>query len=427
MRVGKNVCYKERVSPQVLNAFAFIPSLIFLLFYAKQWDADLNELTISLIILQPLIFLLVTFVSKFIGEKNRTKTIKTNKIDEIRSSNVLIMTFVEIIALLLLLKYAISFVGSFSGIRDLLMSYRHKSDYVQQADLPIIASTFRLVAVYSGYIWAYLLCINIIEKKRKNNKLYILNFFLSIVVSLCSGARGTAVMLLIAFLIQYLLLASRKIKLERKKSTFYYKHRKTGLILFALLIISATQFDKFANLLGRDTSDFTGIYYLAIYLSAPIKNLDIFLLSGCAGFAESIWDTHTLSQLVGYIGPKYFNENPANFIYPFQTVNGYYLGNVATAYADLYYDNGMISFVLFSIIMAILSIYVYRKSMQPYDNYVKSINIFVVVYSLMAFGLLFNFFANEFYNSIVNIDFIRGVFAMVLVKWFLENCRIKFR
>lgn len=424
MDMGKRLCYRELTSPQVLSAFSFIPSLIFLIFYANKWEADLNELTITLIILNPFVFFVFAFVSKFFYVKKVIKKRCVNRIDNIHSANVLFMTFIEIISLFLLLRYAISFVGSFSNLSALLMSYRYKSDYVQQADLPAVTSLFRLVTVYSGYLWGYLICINIIEKKQKNSKLYIINFLLSIVASLCSGARGTSVMLLISFLIQYLLLSSRKTKLEEKNSEFIAQNKKKIFVLFAGLLILATQFDKFANLLGRDTSDFTGMYYLAVYLSAPIKNLDSFLIEGCNGFVKNIWDTHTLSQLAGYIGPKYFNKYPESFIYPFKEVNGVNLGNVATAYANMYYDGGLIFFVLFSAIMAFFCIIVYRKSMESYSNYVKEINVYIIAYSIMAFGVLFNFFANEFYNSVANIDFIRGVIVIIAIKFFLERVKI---
>lgn len=421
MNIGK-LCYREIISPQILSAFAFVPSLVFLIFYASKWEADLSGLTMKLIILNPLIFLGIAFVSRFVPLKRVSTEKCVNKIDSINFANVFLMTIIEVVAVFLLIRYAISFVGSFSNISALLMSYRYKSDYVQQADLPTITSLFRLITVYSGYLWAYLICINIIEKKQKNSKLYIINYLLSIIASLCSGARGTAVMLLFSFLIQYILMLLRKNKCENINIS--KKNKRKLFVLFVALLIVATQFDKFANLLGRDTSDVTGMYYLAIYLSAPIKNLDSFLIEGCNGFVKNIWDTHTLSQLATYIGPKYFNKYPETFTYPFREINGINLGNVATAYANMYYDGKIIAFVFFAVLMAIMSIFVYRKSMEPYGNYVKEINVYIIVYSIMAFGIVFNFFANEFYNSVANIDFIRGVIAIIAVKIFLERVKI---
>lgn len=420
--LGRKLCNKDILSPSNLNALAFIPSLVLLLFYVEKWEVNLDSTTILLITLGPIIFFIVSIICK--GFKSKRFIYNGyNKIENIQKINVLVMTFIEIIALLLLLKYMISFVGSFTNISALMLSYRYKSDYITKADLPTITSLFRLVSVYSGYIWAYLLSLNIIDKRSKNNRLYIVNYILSILVSLTSGARGTAIMLIISFIVQFLLLFSQKRKILSVKKKTNKKYKNSIFFIFVLVIVIGTQFDRFANLLGRDTSDFTSLYYLAIYLSAPINNLDIFIRNGSLGFAKNFWDNHTLSILTGYIGSKYFHVSTPDFIYSFNVANGYNLGNVATAYANFYYDLGLTSYVLAIVFMAILSNIVYKKCIQPFSNYHSGINVYVIMYSIMAFGILFNFFANEFFNSVINIDFIRGIIFIILVKFFLEKVR----
>lgn len=420
--LGRKLCNKDILSPSNLNALAFIPSLVLLLFYVVKWEVNLDSTTVLLITLGPLIFLAISILFKSYKSKQFVKN-GHNKIENIHQINVLVMTFVEIIALLLLFKYMVSFVGSFTNISALMLSYRYKSDYITKADLPTITSLFRLVSVYSGYIWAYLLSLNLIDKRSKNIKLYIINYVLSILVSLTSGARGTAIMLIISFIVQFLLLFSQKRKILSVKKETNKKYKNSIFFIFVIVIIIGTQFDRFANLLGRDTSDFTGLYYLAIYLSAPIKNLDIFIRDGSLGFAKNFWDNHTLSILTEYIGTKYFHISTPGFIYSFNTVNGYNLGNVSTAYANFYYDLGLTSYIIAIVFMAILSNIIYKKSIQPFSNYHSGINVYVIAYSIMAFGILFNFFANEFYNSIINIDFIRGIISIILVKFFLEKVR----
>lgn len=420
--LGRKLCCRNIVAPQTINAISFIPSLFLLLFYAKDWNAELSNTTIGLILSGPLIFLIVSVIFKAFKIKVKECKNDNNMVVKIDFPYAVMFTVIEIITLLLLFRYIISFVGSAGSISTLLMTYRFKS---ATADLPTITSLFRLVSVYSGYVWAYLLCLNKLEKIRNNNTIYIINFFLSILISLSSGARGTAIMLIISLIVQYVFLFNQKMKITNEYKKMNSKYKKSIIIITVCLVLFAFQFDKFANILGRDTSEFTGIYYLAIYLAAPIKNLDIFIRNDCFGFAKGFWDSHIFNQLLTYVGTKYFDVNMSAFVYPFNVVNGQNLGNVATAYADYYYDNAMLSFIIANVLMAIITNYFFAKSNQSYNCCVSEINVYAIIYSIMAFGIAFNFFANEFYICIFNIEFFRGIIVIMFIKYFFTKRNIK--
>lgn len=425
-------CYKEILSPQTLAVVSFIPSLLLLVPYIKVWEADFTMETIVLLVFSPALFCVVTSFYYLLQKKkikvhSKKEYKEINKIDNISFGNLLVMTFVEVLSILLSFKYMVSFVGSFSGLGQLFNSYRYKSTYIESAELPTIISLFRLVGVYSGFIWAYLICIYLIEKKKTKN-LYIvgINYALSIIVSLSSGARGTVVMLFISTIVIYVFLLSQKRKNKKTVNKKINKQFKRNLYkAFIILVIIGLFFDKFANLLGRDTSEFSGIYYLAIYLSAPLKNLDIFIRGGCNGYMEGFIDNHTLSIFTSYFMQKYFNIHTESYIYPFNYINGHNLGNVATAYAAYIYDGGMAAVILFISIMAILSSVCFKYALKDYNKYTIRIDISVIIYSIMAFGILFNFFANEFYNTVINIEFFRAIIVIYLIRFFLEKFRIK--
>ena len=430
LQVGRKISFKGIVAPQTLNALAFVPSLFLLLFYTKSWNVDLSPLTITLIIIQPLIFTTISiFFNKLSISKNTISNNTTySRLEKIRTPNILVFTFLEIVSLVLLIRYEISIVGSFNNLATLLFKFRYASSTGDGVDLPGLVSILRLLTIYSGFIWMYLLTINILKKKKKNNNLYILNLTLSFLSSLALGSRGDAVMLIAVGVVQFLYLLYRKIyysnyELATKKRN-RKKLKKYIWLVFFVGILIATQFDTLANIMGRDTSDFTGMSYLALYLSAPIKNLDSFLRDGCMGFAPNFGSSKTLALLIAYIGPKYFGYIPQYVKFEYTYINDIFMGNVYTAYANFYYDYGIISFLLFSVIMAVLTNYFYSKSLQQFEQYSKDINISLIIYSLMAFGIIFNFFANEYYNTVFNIGFFRGVIILYFIRWFLLKVRI---
>ena len=429
---GRTISFKGITAPQTLNAVSFIPSLFLLLFYVESWDVDLSILTITLIIAQPLIFTVISIGIKAIFSKKSKRDNNTLvfAVGTIRTPNIIILTFFNIISLILLIGYEISYLGSFTNFSTLLFQFRHASSTGEAIDLPGLVSLFRLFSVYSGFIWIYLLIINVLEKRKKHSKLYLLNLLLSFLTCIAMGARGTALMLIASGVIQFLFLYYRKINYSNdsiaSRKIREKKFKKNIYILALICILAATQFDKLANLMGRDTSDFTGLYYLALYLSAPIKNLDTFLREGCMGFAPSFGNSKTLALLIAYLGPKYFGFTPHNAAFGYKYVNGLFMGNVYTAYANFYYDYGIISFLFFSIIMAILTNYTYSKSLYSYNHYTNDICVPLIIYSIMAFGLIFNFFANEYYNTIFNIGFFRGIIILLFVRWFLLKVRFTF-
>ena len=92
------------------------------------------------------------------------------------------------------------------------------------------------------------------------------------------------------------------------------------------------------------------MYYLAFYCGAEIKNLDIFLNS--TKTKPAIWGEQTFVNLVKAIGRFFISGFDQYYlINPYQSVNGYYLGNVYTTFKAYIHDFGYIGMIILIIIM----------------------------------------------------------------------------
>ena len=146
---GRMISFKGITAPQTLNAVSFIPSLFLLLFYVESWDVDLSILTITLIIIQPLIFTVISIGIKAIFSKKSKRDNNTFvfAVGTIRTPNIIILTFFDIISLILLIGYEISYLGSFTNFSTLLFQFRYASSTGEAIDLPGLVSFFRLFSV----------------------------------------------------------------------------------------------------------------------------------------------------------------------------------------------------------------------------------------------------------------------------------------
>ena len=106
---------------------------------------------------------------------------------------------------------------------------------------------------------------------------------------------------------------------------------------------------------------------------------------------------------------------------PFQSVNGYPLGNVYTTFFSWIYDFGYGGILPFTIIMALVTQLFYRRVRfhvgSPYGV------MYVLIYSYMAYALFFSFFGNKFYGEIATSNFIK--YLLFWAVWMLYLKRQK--
>ena len=302
-------------------------------------------------------------------------------------------------------------------LSEAIFNYKRSSAYLSVEDriaLPGLLIYARTFCIASGYVWSYVLLYGIVYKHSNNQLLYIFNLISSVLVNIVLGSRNGLIQIIVAMLVQLYFIHGKKNNWSKPIKI------KTIVKMIIFGIIFLTLFQSFGNLLGRN-SDYEFMHYIAIYLSAPIKNLDIFVTKGDFGAEINNWQT--LLYVVNYISTTFGIPEWYHLLdLPFNSVNGYNLGNVCTMYYAFLYDFGLPGVCLFTALMAWLCQSVYKKVMQTSTS---PINMSVVIYSFVYFNIVFSFFSNKFYENIFNITFVRMVIFWHLIRFFLLNVKMR--
>lgn len=422
---------QEIVSPAVAYLAPFSLAAIDLIYNIKKWDVNLNWNTFYVIVGGSICLLISSGFVKIFSKYNRhakdnfmeeTKHEKEKllKYIDVPKINLIFFAILQIITFFLCLisvvkiaqKYGITGNASemIGGYKDL------KSFTTEDVGLGKINNFLYDFCYASGYIWAYILINDYITTK-KIKKMVILNFIISIAISLVKGSRGGAIALLCSTLALLIIFFSNNSK--KKKISL-----KQIIVIIGITIIIVGTFQNVGALLGRKSSaDFGG--YLSVYLSAPIRNLNEYLKSNDYG-SSNIFGKMTFIHIINYFGRKL---EISNWIYEFDLpslrANGYVTGNVYTTFYAYIYDFGYIGVPILMVIMGIISQLIYNKAIIGV-NQKKRIDLWIVLYSYVFYMLTFSFFSNKFYESIFSIQFIKYIIFWILIRHYLEKIRFTY-
>ena len=179
------------------------------------------------------------------------------------------------------------------------------------------------------------------------------------------------------------------------------------------------------NLFGRNFN-INSNDYIAAYLSAEIKNLDIFIRKGQFGQGNSFATTQTFAHITNQLAGRYgFPERAFKFDQPYNYVNGHYLGNVYSTFWAFLYDGGYVAFILLTILMASILQLVYVKVAKSKNIVNQGIKLSLVIYGYMYFESLFSFFTAWFFARTFNTSFLYYIIYWILLKIYIEKIKIK--
>ena len=223
-----------------------------------------------------------------------------------------------------------------------------------------------------------------------------------------TGSRGGIFQILMSGTFIYYFLWSEKNNWTKKINFKYLSYIFIGSIL---LICS---FQSMLLLLGRYSSISNFWDYLALYICAEVKNLDIVISNGVMSYTD-FWDWSTINNLLNKISLLFdftIKRNYANSS-TYIIYKGIDMGNVYTIYYSFVKDISFFGVFLFTSIMAILSQFFLKKALSSLNNK-EGLRLSLVVYSYILTMLFFSFFGNWFYTNIFSTGF-----AWCLIIWFL--------
>lgn len=414
---------KDILSPFAIFCESFLLSLIVLSININEWSVNLSLKTICLIIWGYILFLAVTLLCKKkydITQKKEAIKETDNKLIIPNKSLFLSMIIISLVIVVLYIRAFYNSVGGFSSLAELSKAinyYRVSTsyNYGDATPLPtIIVQMYKLLKVFS-MISMYIFINNYHYYKKNNVRKkfeikYIIPFLMVAPLTLLTGNRMELATLIIAIIIIFNFMSKR---------FGYNLNVGTFGKYFILFICAICLFSFTKNITGR-TSSSEGFEYFSIYFGAPIKLLDMYMdepktSSEFIG-KETFW---SLNKIIRKLQGKEMYQIHLSS----REINGHKLGNVYTAYRNLYQDFGIIGLSILVIIEAFIFNKMYYKIKHPKKKGI--ISVYEIMYALMIHVLVFFSFSEQFYNSIISINYIILIILFLAVKYYLTKVKIR--
>lgn len=425
------------ISPTALYLIGFILAALCALFFSGKWGLSLHVITAFVLVGGPLCFCLASASMDFVFDR-RFSALKVDSsgrsispslsphkagfycatfVAAIFQISILLLAIVEI-AKLVPAESIVTSIGSFKEINTFSM------DKVQ-FDFPL--KQLINFSKAGGYLFSvgfpYLLCHKTAFSNKASRLLLLIIAFVGLVASAGLGfvVNGRTLGL------GYIAIACFSYFIFSKRLGENLFTKKRLLICLTIVALGLASF----QLLSFGRSDgISFLDYIAIYLGAPIANLDTFIVSGSYPTSD-LFGQMTFSSIITYIGAKC---HVSDFSYvldlPFLMRGEYSMGNVYTIYYSFIKDFGLIFVPLLVAFMAVLAQWLYRLCFSTSLSETKLILI-VLLYSFVAYQIFFSFFSCKFYEEIISPGLVTtaiyvvlfGQFFFKFAPWFFDRVK----
>lgn len=420
------VQYNGWLSPSALFCLGFDIALFNGLTQYRAWAFELQWTTVFLIGGSAFVFVAVCqfthlCVVHITGRRTRKEAIATeSQVSTLRAVHipfwiylaVLIIQAFTIVAVLCFIAQATDATANHYSLTQMIGRYDYMAKF-SNFDKPIrgVLGLFYTGSCASGYVCGFILIKNWLAERRIV-WWALINLVLSALMPFLVGGRAGTIQLLLALIVMYFMLL-RATPVEEQKR----KRRVAVCVSGSFVIIGLLLFKPLLRLLGRSTGQHGLYQYLSIYIGAPIKNLDIYLMQNVGHeqqaqiFGETTFNAiaQSLSRWAGQPVTKNFGVTQ-----PFQTIHDLDLGNVYTSLYSLVWDFGLWGSLIFVALMGLLVQLSYEWLATRSARFYRSpIDISIILYAFLTYGVVFAFLSNRFYSTVVSSVFVRQ--AMVWI------------
>lgn len=420
---------KVLLSPQFGFTVGFFISVTYSLFYIKKWNLVLSIATFKVIGGGVLLFFIVSTIVQLMyksptnnlsSKKSMNRVLNSLEISIYKQVDIwklFIMLCFQLLTLIWLFLFLRRLTGG--GFADSIAYYRNSMFSESKMTLPKLLFHARAFCIASSYVWSYLFLSNLMLEngKRKKGKwkykfLLLCNLLISCVISIMLGGRGGLIQIIIAFIVQlYFLLG------ERNQWKNVLSLKTVGIVVL-IGMGTMLSFQGIGLLIGR-TSDIDIGEYIAVYISAEIKNLDTFIRE--ENYGSDIYNNQTFIYLINAFSGKLGLPNWQHDLdLPFRYYGTHPLGNVATVFLPFLYDYGYMGIFLLIPPMAIFSQIVFQHALKSHNTEKHVFPISVIMYSYVFFEVFFSLFSNKFYENIVSTNFIYTLLYWKILQCFLD-------
>lgn len=418
---------KSIISTPFIFSFPFILALCDGLIYYKQWQFNLSSKTVLLIIFGTISVTIGSALVFFNQRVEKKDSVYLKRFVFKKSVYIFfsILVFLSTIITVFFEKKLVASYGYPSGnLSEIIGSYNEMSKFgATDISLQGIGAYAYEITFSVGLLFAYLLAREIaimhLDFSRECCFVYILSIFCVLTV----GSRSVSITLVLAFVFILLFFLQYTGQFRGIGSVKV----KTFLLMFVSLCFIPIIFLQSLSLIGRDSgsSNSTVLYDFSIYLGAPLKNMDIVISKGVNNsstlFAENTFAIlYQTLQKFGFQVP----QHPVTSDFGFQSIGGWFLGNVYTIFTTLYEDFGFLGCCLALFLMG-LSMQLLQSICLKKINSDK-ISVATIMYGYFSYNVFFSFFADMTFQTFFSTVFLKKLFFNLIFCFILNKIvRIK--
>ncbi|ULQ49405.1 O-antigen polymerase [Liquorilactobacillus nagelii] len=378
------------------------------------WGLDIitNQL-FNIYFFGAIIFIVIGMVCKFLFARRFVEPSVTGlKKINVNQYFTVFMILVNIFSLIVWIVNVYKIAGGGSSFSSIMESFRLKTSYGFQDNMPSYAEQLSKVITVSGYMYCFIYINNlIVSNQKKFFDLSLINPIIYIVFSLFSSNRLNILNFIATTVIYYCLLKNVEIKLKKGSMLLIVK-------LMLLFLTVMLFFYGIRLLVGRlESTNSNLIEYITKYAGGPVKLFDLYLQNP---IHSSIWGQQTfvsINQLFRKLNMFNIPEYLANK--EFRTFNGFDLGNVYSAYRNWYEDFGYGGCLLMQGFFSLFFNGFYYKLIG--SNYYDKSKLGLIIYGYLSCAIFLHPIDDEFFRIDISIGFI----IYLVVFWVLYVFLIK--
>ncbi len=408
------------ISPTALFLIGFILAALCALFFSGRWGLSLNVVTAFVLVGGALCFCLTSVSMDFVIDRRLSALKADSRGRQIspfpypHKAGFYCAVFVAAIFQIVILFLAIFEIGKLVPAESIVTSIGSFKE-INTFSLDKVQFAFPLKQLINfskagGYLFSvgfsYLLCHKTSFSNNAFRPLLLIITFVGLVASAGLGfvINGRTLGL------GYIAIACFSFFIFSKRLGDKLFTKKRLLICLAIVALGLASF-QFLSFGRSDGISF--LDYIAIYLGAPIANLDSFIISGKYPTSD-LFGQMTFSSIITYIGAKC---HVSDFSYvldlPFLMRGDYSMGNVYTIYYSFIKDFGLTFVPLLIAFMAAFAQFFYRLCFSTRLSDTKLILV-VLLYSFVAYQLLFSFFSCKFYEEVISPGLVTTAIYIVI-------------
>lgn len=405
---------KELIAPSFLFSISFLFASFFAYLNKNKWGDLLTSGVFWVISLGILEFIIVCFIIRFVFQQKRIQhqdivSINESFLNSTGRQKLIAIEIIQLFFIIMIIKEIKKVTGQSSlSVAINLLNYSTNGFITADYSLPTYVTLMQVFNLEFGIAGEYLFTKKLMILKKFDVVLFI-EALIGTMGPLLNGSRGGTIFGILTIIIFMLMIQQNKSKWEninKLKYIFYILVGITGIML--LLQWSAT-------LVGRNVDSIKFIDYISTYVGAEIKNLDLFINRAQFPINTDIFGKETFYPIITFlIKHAGLNMPLYDLDLPFQTANGYGLGNVSTTFYQWLYDFGYRGIPVLIFIMASVSEITYQISKKNNYKFAPSAKLFYG--GTLAPCIAFSFFSNKFYESMDIISLI-----LMFMIWFISN------